>query len=81
MDKLHDFYTAFVPPVNLTKNYSIPAAHAQLTDDYGDQCDMSRSPYIDNCNYPSAYIILQYIYGDIKYANNKDMITANVRCL
>lgn len=50
----------------------------QLTNDYGDRCDMSQSPYIDNCHYPSAYTILQYIYGDITYADNDKMVHANV---
>ena len=40
---------------------------------------MSTSPYIDNCNYPSGYVMLRHIYGDIKYANNSEMISANVR--
>ena len=30
MDKLYDFYSAFVKADNLAKNYSIPAAHAQV---------------------------------------------------
>ena len=100
MNKLYDFYCAFVSPGNLGKNYSIPAQHAQvgplplshfsshfkhccltilqLTNDYGDRCDVSKSPYIDNCDYPSAFVLLQYIYGDIQYADTSKMIPANV---
>ena len=50
----------------------------QLTNDFGDSCDMSRSPYIDNCNYPSGFTMLQYIYQDIQYVDNSQMIAANV---
>ena len=30
MDKLYNFYSAFVAADNLGKNYSLPAAHAQV---------------------------------------------------
>lgn len=49
-----------------------------MTNDYGDECDLSKSPYIDNCNYPSAYVMLQYIYKDIEYADNSKMNASNV---
>ena len=39
---------------------------------------MSRSPYIDNCNYPSGFTMLQHIYQDIQYVDNSQMIAANV---
>ena len=100
MDKLYDFYGAFVSKSNIGKNYTIPAQHAQvvcfssskntllyicvwmqLTNDYGDACDVSQSPYIDNCNYPSGFAMLQFIYENITYANNSRMIASNVSSL
>jgi hypothetical protein len=78
MDKLYNFYSAFVSPDNLGKNYSIPAAHAQLTNDYGDRCNVSISPYIDNCDYPSGFVMLQYIYGNITYAGSSEIIADNL---
>jgi poly(3-hydroxybutyrate) depolymerase len=76
MNKLYDFYSAFVS--NIGKNYSIPAQHAQLTNDYGNECDVYRSPYIDNCNYPSGFVMLQFIYQDITYADNSKMNASNM---
>lgn len=40
----------------------------QVTDDYGNSCAYLGSPYINNCNYSTAYHLLQHIYGDIKTA-------------
>jgi hypothetical protein len=37
-----------------------------------------RSPYIDNCNYPSWFAILQFIYQDITYADNSKMNASNL---
>jgi hypothetical protein len=77
MEKVYEFYSVFVSADNLGRNYSVPGAHGQLTDDYGDYCTAYISPYINNCGYPSGYVILEHIYGDIEYADSTKMIKAN----
>ena len=51
----------------------------QITDDYGNKCNILSSPYINNCNYSAAYHLLQQIYGDIKPSNSSAAKEENVR--
>ena len=53
----------------------------QISDEYGSWCGtfIVFLPYIINCDYPSAFMMLQHIYGDIKYADSSKFITDNVR--
>ena len=50
---------------------------------YGSNCGTSivTAPYIINCDYPSGFVMLQHIYGDITYADDNAMIPENVRKL
>ena len=50
----------------------------QITDDYGNACNILVSPFINNCNYSAAYNILQHIYGDIQPANKSAANASNV---
>jgi predicted esterase len=80
MEKLRDYYSNFVESGNIGRIFSIPAGHGQLSNVYGSKCDTAvvPSPYIVNCNYPSGFMILQHIYGDIQYADDTAMIAANL---
>ena len=50
-----------------------------MTSNYGNPCPIFKSPYINNCNYSTAYHILQHIYKDIKTADVGESIKENVR--
>ena len=50
----------------------------QVTDSYGNSCKTLGSPFINNCNYSTAYHILQQIYGDIRYTNARTAKDENV---
>jgi poly(3-hydroxybutyrate) depolymerase len=41
----------------------IQAAHAMVTDKYGNNCNYFGSPYIDNCNFDAAGHMLQHFYN------------------
>jgi len=75
--KLEEFYLAFQPASQLLTEYSIASGHAQVTDFYGSACSTTRSPYINNCDYDAAGILLQHLYGGtLKPRTN--MVAANL---
>ncbi|SFV25720.1 extracellular catalytic domain type 2 short-chain-length polyhydroxyalkanoate depolymerase [Hyphomicrobium facile] len=54
-----------VPQTNIDLVSNLPAGHAFITDNEGNACGASASPYIDNCNYDQAGALLKHIYGDL----------------
>ena len=42
----------------------IPAAHAMVTDSYGNDCNYFGSPYLNNCNFDAAGAMLKHFYND-----------------
>ena len=50
----------------------------QITDDYGSICSLTLVPFINNCGYPSASVMLDFIYSGVKLASHTDAISANV---
>jgi len=61
-DKVLEYYNYYVNSVNLRLD-KINAQHTVPTMDYGNACDVLRSPYIGRCNYDGAYEALNYMYG------------------
>ncbi len=64
MDALLRYYQHYVPAANIVYKTDINAAHAHITDSYGNSCTTSGSPYINNCGYDAAGALLQHIYSD-----------------
>lgn len=51
---------------SVTANYSTGAGHSFPTDNYGNPCGTTQSPYITNCGFDGAGTALQAIYGPLK---------------
>ncbi len=66
VDALHTYYLEFIDGGNIFYKKDIPAAHAMITDDFGNTCDAFEPPYINDCDYDAAGLILQHIYGELK---------------
>ena len=65
-DAIGDFYrTLGVPSNKIEYIKSIPAGHAFITTDYGRQCFLSLSPYINDCDYDQAGNILKHLLGQL----------------
>ncbi|XP_077870145.1 poly(3-hydroxybutyrate) depolymerase-like [Saccoglossus kowalevskii] len=60
---LEDYCKYFMPRANIATDYSVAAGHAMITEHYGNKCSDQRNPYINGCDYPAAYYILDHIYG------------------
>lgn len=66
MDTLYVYYRAFIDPSNIVYVKHVPAGHAMITDDYGNQaCAVLEKPYINNCDYDTAGKLLQHLYGSL----------------
>lgn len=54
-------YERFISTKSIKLVTNIPGQHAQLTNVYGNQCNYLGSPYINHCNYSSAWEGLSWI--------------------
>jgi poly(3-hydroxybutyrate) depolymerase len=69
MDALKTYYNSFVPTANVIYKNNIAAEHAMITDDYGSACSTKGSPYINNCNFDLAGVMLAQLYGPLNARN------------
>jgi len=67
MDTVQLYYTKLgVSPDNIVYIKTVPAGHAMVTDDFGNQCDTSATPFINKCpNGDVARQLLTHIYGPL----------------
>ena len=65
MDALNQYYQHYVPAPNIVYKTDLDAAHAHITDSYGNACTTSSSPYINNCGFDGPGALLQHIYGPL----------------
>ncbi|XP_070548396.1 poly(3-hydroxybutyrate) depolymerase-like [Ptychodera flava] len=63
MFKCEDYTRNFMADQDITTDYNIAAGHAMITQSYGNACSQQRMPYINNCNHPLAYLMMNHIYG------------------
>jgi poly(3-hydroxybutyrate) depolymerase len=60
------FYRAAgVPAAAIRHIDDLPAGHAFVTLDQGSACDVTRSPFINDCDYDQAGAILEHLYGPL----------------
>jgi len=45
---------------------TIPAEHSWVTDNYGNPCGIFKKPFLNNCNYDAAGILLQFFFWIIE---------------
>jgi len=65
--KLQDYYGEFISSKgNITTQYSIPAEHSFVTNNFGNNCAYLGSPYINNCNFDTAGAMLNFLLGPLK---------------
>jgi len=59
------FLLAGVPASNVEYQHDVNAGHAFITQDFGNACPTSNSPYINKCNVDQAGAILKHLYGQL----------------
>ncbi|MBF2004079.1 MAG: hypothetical protein IGS49_01025 [Chlorogloeopsis fritschii C42_A2020_084] len=66
MDAAQKFYKALgVRNHNIEYIKNIPAGHGFITPDWGKQCSLSQSPFINDCDYDQAGDILRHLLGNL----------------
>ena len=65
-DALVAFYGAFVPPERIRYETDVPAAHGFPTEDQGISCSTASEPWLIDCDYDAAGVLLAQLYGDLK---------------
>ncbi|MDM9380361.1 PHB depolymerase family esterase [Chlorogloeopsis sp. ULAP01] len=66
MDATQKFYRALGVGNNHIKYIkNIPAGHGFITPDWGKQCSLSQSPFINDCDYDQAGEILKHLLGKL----------------
>jgi len=63
--KLSEFYKT-IGADNILMKDDINAGHAMLTDDFGNSCSDTRTPWINNCRYSASRAILEEFYGRLE---------------
>ncbi|GAB6023186.1 hypothetical protein CHUAL_008010 [Chamberlinius hualienensis] len=56
---------------NILTEFNVSAQHTMPTKSYGNPCWAFWPPFIGNCDYDTAYITLNHIYGNLKKPTNK----------
>ncbi|MBL8660237.1 MAG: polyhydroxybutyrate depolymerase [Rhodospirillales bacterium] len=64
-DVLKAYYETFVPPGDIAYVNNIRADHAMISEDFGNPCDTSKDPYINDCDYDAAGALLTQLYGPL----------------
>lgn len=61
-----EFYEKLgVAPANIKRVSDYPAGHAFVTESEGGACEVSREPYVVDCDYDQAGDVLQHMYGPL----------------
>jgi hypothetical protein len=64
--KIEEFYRNYLDASQIKTVYNIESGHAQSTENYGNTCTSTQSPYINRCNYNSAFDLLDWIYRGLQ---------------
>ena len=64
--EIPDFYRlAGMPAENIEFVADMPAGHAIVTEDGGNACSVTGTPFINDCDYDQAQALLSHIYGEL----------------
>ena len=66
VDTLVTLYSTWLAPDNIVYIDDKQAGHGFITDTGEAACEITRSPYINNCDLDGAGLLLQHIYGDLR---------------
>ncbi len=67
------FYALFKPPPgNVVLVADKPAGHGMITADAGVACDVTASPYLNDCGYDAAGELLQHLLGPLEQPQAKE---------
>jgi poly(3-hydroxybutyrate) depolymerase len=65
VDALERFYAGFVPGERIARVRDVGAGHAMVTEDAGAACEVTASPFINDCDFDAAGRLLAHLYGPL----------------
>ena len=65
MDSLYDYVTHYVPASQVYYQNTLGAGHAMITQQHGADCELTGAPFVNDCDYDGAGLLLQHIYGKL----------------
>ena len=65
MNSLYDYVTHYVPPTQVYYQNTLAAGHAMITQEHGAGCRLTGAPFVNDCDYDGAGLLLQHIYGKL----------------
>ena len=65
MNSLYDYVTHYVPASQVYYQDTLGTGHAMITQQYGAECQLTSAPFVNDCDYDGAGLLLQHIYGKL----------------
>ena len=65
MNSLYDYVTHYVPPAQVYYQDTLGTGHAIITQEQGAECQLTGPPFVNDCDYDGAGLLLQHIYGKL----------------
>jgi poly(3-hydroxybutyrate) depolymerase len=65
-DSLLRFYRKLLPPERIHYETQVPAAHGFPAEGQGGPCDIAQPPWINDCGYDAAGLLLQHLYDGLR---------------
>lgn len=63
---VRQYYERFGRAANIAMVGGVGAGHAMVTQDFGNDCATSKSPFINDCDFDAAGAMLQHLYGPLQ---------------
>jgi len=61
--KAEQYYGGYIPSAQMTMVNSVPAEHSIVSNSWGNNCSFLGTPYINDCNYDMAGMMLEFLKG------------------
>lgn len=65
VEALRRFYLATAPDADVALENGVPAGHGMVTDGAGNACSTTKPPFIVDCQYDAAGILLKHLLGTL----------------
>jgi poly(3-hydroxybutyrate) depolymerase len=66
VESLRRFYLALAPDADVALENSVPAGHGMVTESAGNECSTTKPPFIVDCDYDAAGILLRHLLGKLE---------------
>jgi poly(3-hydroxybutyrate) depolymerase len=66
VEALDRFYATWVPKAQRVLVRGIEAGHAMVTQDFGSACEVTRAPFLNDCDYDAAGALLEHLLGRLR---------------